>query len=168
MGFESILFERPEAGSGDEPEEPDFFADLNLDQVLASMTAGRGHYELTPLFCTPLHEVDAVLYRHEVLRDLEQREVLESLGRFAEAMRRMRRHLDQAQKLHYQLQKQAWFLDAAGIYCQAVRALAAELAAGEVTSRGFRGFRDYLARYADSERFTALAAETQALKEGLA
>jgi DNA mismatch repair protein MutS len=168
MGFESILFERPEAGSGGEPEEPNFFADLNLDQVLVSMTAGRGQYELAPLFCTPLHDVDAVLYRHEVLRDLEEREVLEPVGRFAEAMRRMRQHLEQAQKLHYQLQKQGWFLDAAGIYCQVVRSLAAELAAGEVTSRGFHGFRDYLARYADSERFTSLAAETQALKERLA
>jgi DNA mismatch repair protein MutS len=168
MGFESILFERPEAGSGDGPAVPDFFADLNLDQVLASMTAGRGQYELEPLFCTPLHDVDAVVYRHEVLRDLEKRGVLDPVGRFAEAMRGMRQHLGQAQKLHYQLQRQAWFLDAAGIYCQAVRALAGELAAGEVTSRGFCGFRDYLARYADSERFTSLAAETQALKDAFA
>ena len=52
----------------------------------------------------------------------------------------MRQHLGQAQKLHYKLQKQAWFLDAAGIYCTAVRALARELAACEVSSRGFRGF----------------------------
>jgi DNA mismatch repair protein MutS len=37
-----------------------------------------------------------------------------------------------------------------------------------VTSRGFRGFRGYLARYAGSERFTSLVAETQALKNALA
>ena len=82
-------------------------------------------------------------------------------------MRRMRKHLEQAQKLHYKLQKQAWFLDAAEIYCQAVRALAAALAAGEVTSRGFDGFRRYVAGYAGSEHFTSLAAQTQALKEAL-
>jgi hypothetical protein len=40
--FESILFERAGAGPGVAgPEQPDFFADLNLDQVLESMTAGR-------------------------------------------------------------------------------------------------------------------------------
>jgi DNA mismatch repair protein MutS len=164
--FESILFEQPVPGPGaGGPEQPEFFADLNLDQVLKSMTAGREQYDLEPLFCTPLHEVSAVQYRHEVLRDLETREVLDPVGRFAEAMRRMRQHLGQAQKLHYKLQKQAWFLDAAGIYCTAVRALAGELAACEVSSRGFRGFRGYLGEYAGSEGFASLAAQTQALKE---
>jgi hypothetical protein len=132
------------------------------------MTAGREQYDLAPFFCTPLHEADAVRYRHEVLRDLEKREVLESVNGFAEKMRRMRQHLEQAQKLHYKLQKQAWFLDAAGIYCQAVRVLAEELAGRDVTSRGFGRFRRYLAGYAASEPFTSLAEETAALKDALA
>ncbi|MGH3255388.1 MAG: MutS-related protein [Streptosporangiaceae bacterium] len=167
--FESILFEQPRAGSGvGGPEEPDSFADLNLDQVLESLIAGREQYELKPIFYVPLHEVDAVRYRHEVLRDLEKREVLEPVTRFAETMRQMREHLVQVRKLHYQLQKQAWFLDAAEIYCTAVRALAEELAPRDVTSRGFRRFRSYLAEYGDSERFNSLAAETQTLKEALA
>jgi DNA mismatch repair protein MutS len=169
MRFGSILFGPPGGGSGAGGlEEPDFFVDLNLDQVLRSMTAGREQYELKPLFYAPLHEADAVRYRHEVLRDLEKREVLEPVSRFAETMRRMREHLVQVQKLHYQLQKQAWFLDAAGIYCEAVGVLAEELAVREVTSRGFRRFRRYLAGYAGCERFTSLAAETQALKDALA
>lgn len=169
MGFESILFEQPRAGSGvADPEEPDYFVDLNLDQVLESMTAGREQYELKPLFCTPLHDAGAVGYRHQVLHDLEKREVLESVNRFAEAMQRMRQHLEQVQKLHYQLQKQAWFLDAVEIYCEAVRALAEELAARDVTSRGFHRLRRYLAEYAGFERFTSLAAETQSLKDALA
>jgi len=169
MRFESILYDQPGAGPGDgEPEEPDYFADLNLDQVLASMTTGREQYKLKPFFWTPLHDVDAVQYRHEVLRDLEKREVLESVRRFAETMQRMRQHLEQAQKLYYQLQKQAWFLDAVEIYCEAVRVLAEEVAARDVTSRGFRRFRRYLAEYAGSGRFTSLAAETQALKDAFA
>ena len=167
--FESILFGQPGAGSGGgRLEEPDFFTDLNLDQVLWSMTAGREQYQLNPLFYAPLHDVDTVRYRHEVFRDLEEREVLEPVNRFAETMRRMREHLVEVQRLHYQLQKQAWFLDAVEIYCRAVRTLAEELAVREVTSRGFHRFRHYLADYASSERFTSLAAETQALKEALA
>ena len=167
--FQSILFEQPATGAGvDGLPEPDFFADLNLDQVLESMTAGRKQYELKPFFYAPLHDVAAVRYRHEVLRDLEQPAVLESVTRFAETMRRMREHLAEADKLHYPLQKQAWFLDAVEIYCEAVRSLAAELGGLDVTSRGFQGLRDYLAGYAASGRFTSLAAQTQALKEALA
>jgi len=166
--FESILFEQPGARpEADASAVPGFFGDLNLDQVLKSMSAGREQYDLDPLFCAPLRHVDAVVYRHEVLRDLEKREVLEPVSRFAEAMRRMRQHLEQAHKLHYRLQKEAWFLDAVEIYCQAVRGLAEELASGEVTSRGFHGFRRYLAGYVDSEPFTSLTAQTRALMDAL-
>ena len=83
-------------------------------------------------------------------------------------MRRMREHLAEAEKLHYPLQKQAWFLDAVEIYCEAVCSLAEELGGLDVASRGFQGLGDYLAGYAASGRFTSLAAQTQALKEALA
>lgn len=167
--FQSILFEQTASGAGvDGLQEPDFFADLNLDQVLKSMTAGREQYQLKPFFYAPLHDVAAVRYRHEVLRDLEEPAVLESVTRFAETMGRMREHLAQAEKLHYPLQKQAWFRDAVEIYCDAVSSLAEELGGLDVASRGFQGLRDYLAEYAASERFTSLAAQTQALKEALA
>ena len=167
--FLSVLSEQPATGAGvDGLQEPDFFADLNLDQVLKLMTAGRKQYDLEPFFYAPLHDVAAVRYRHEVLRDLEQPGVLESVRRFAETMRRMREHLAQAEKLHYALQKQAWFLDAVEIYCQAVRSLAEELGGLDVTSGGLQGLRDYLAWYAASEGFTSLAAQTRALKEALA
>ena len=166
-GFESILFDRPGSGVGG-PREPDFFADLNLDQVLESMTAGREQYDLRPFFFAPLTEVAAVRYRHEVLRDLENAEVLEPVRKFAGSMRLMREHLAQAGKLRYQLQKQSWFLDAVAVYCDAVRSLAANLAECPLSSRGFRELRDYLGEHVVSERFASLAAETMALKDALA
>jgi DNA mismatch repair protein MutS len=166
MACGSILF--PGEVPPLELEEPDFFVDLNLGQVLASLLAGREQYELKPFFYTPLHDVAAVRHRHEVLRDLEQPDVLESITRFASAMGRTRAHVAQVEKLHHPLQKQAWMRDAIEIYCQAVGSLAADLAEQHVTSHVFTGLRDYLAEYAASERFTSLAADTQALKDALA
>ncbi len=90
--FQSILFEGPQGGADvDGLEEPDVFADLNLDQVLESMTAGREQYELRPFFYAPLHEVAAVRYRHEVLRDLEKPDVLASIDGLARSRPRRRR-----------------------------------------------------------------------------
>jgi hypothetical protein len=166
--FESVLFERGgEVADIDEPQEPDFFVDLNLDQVLEALTAGREQYELDAFFFAPLHDVAGVRYRHEVLRDLEKPDVLASVTAFAEAMELMRRHLGQVEKLYYPLQKQAWFRDAIEIYCEAVRALAQDLPERGVTSRGLRGLGDYLAAYAASEAFASLAAETQNAKDAL-
>jgi hypothetical protein len=55
-----------------------------------SITAGRADYDLEPFFYTPLHDVDAVRYRHAVLRDLEKDAVFEAVRAFAQQMRSMR------------------------------------------------------------------------------
>jgi hypothetical protein len=167
--FHSILFDRTEDDVDSSAlEEPSFFADLNLDQVFKSMTAGRAEYDLEPFFYAPLHDVAAVEYRHEVLRDLENEAVFESVKEFARTMRRMRDHLAQAEKLRYGYQKERWFLDAVEIYCDAVRSLADEFTHLEVNSHGFQAFREYLVGYTESDGFASLAAEAQALKEALA
>jgi DNA mismatch repair protein MutS len=167
--FHSILFERPEDGLGvDKRGEPSFFADLNLDQILESMTTGREEYRLKPFFYTPLHDVEAVQYRQEILRDLEQQAVSETVRAFARSMREMRQHLAQARKLHYKYQQERWFLDAVKIYCDAVRTLTVGLTRLNVNSRGFLALRTYLTHYVKSTDFTSLAAETQELQDDLA
>ncbi len=110
-----------------ERAEPPFFSDFNLDQVVESITASCAEYNLKPFFYKPLRDVEAVQYRHAVLRDLERDAVFESVRAFAQQMRSMREHLAQADKLHYQYPKERWFLDAVGIYCHAVSSLTDEL-----------------------------------------
>jgi DNA mismatch repair protein MutS len=158
----SILFERPDgAAAADRAREPGFFGDLNLDQIVKSITDGRDEYRLTQFFYTPLHEAQAVRYRHEVMRDLEQEPVLESVQAFATRMREMRELLAQAHALRYKYQRERWFLDAVAVYCQAVADFSKDLADLDVTSRGFRALRKYLAEYAASESLTTLASETR-------
>jgi len=171
--FHSILVDQPAGGAETgAPIEPAFFPDLNLDQVLEPMTAGREEYDLKPFFYAPLRDVSAVRYRHEVLRDLEKPPVLAAVEAFAEQLRSMREHLAQAERLHYQRQKQRWFLDAVGIYCDAVASLTAALTAleagAEIASRGLRAFGAYLVAYVASDGFTALQGETRALQDALA
>ena len=166
-GFQSILLERLDRRASTVPQQPEYFVDLNLDQVLESLTRGREHYDLKPFFYEPLHDAATVRYRHEVLRDLEKAEVLALIRRFAGTMARMRGLLEQIDQLHYRLEKQAWFVDAIEIYCEAAHSLARDLSEHELTSRGLCALRDYLADYVASERFTSLQAETQALKRAL-
>ncbi|PZR98272.1 MAG: DNA mismatch repair protein MutS [Chloroflexi bacterium] len=132
------------------------------------MTTGRDEYKLKPFFYAPLHAVTAVEYRHEILRDLEQESVLESVGEFAERMRTMREHRAKAEKLHYRYHKERWFLDAVDIYCGCVSALTEDITRLDLSARGFLALRDYLTHYTGSDSFTSLAAETQKLKDALA
>jgi DNA mismatch repair protein MutS len=165
--FRSVLFER-DVDLRKRPQEPAFFGDLHFDQVLDGLAAGREEYDLAPFFYRPLHEVEAVRYRHHVLGDLERNGVLEAVREFAGEMRRMRSYLALVEKLYYARQKQRWFLEAVAVYCGAVRSLADRLSGLELRSTGLIGLRDYLTAYAASEAFTSLRAETGEVKDDLA
>jgi DNA mismatch repair protein MutS len=167
--FRSILFEPPRPpGDRGQAAQPACFHDLNLDQVVASVTRGREEYDLAPFFNQPLRDLGSIAYRHEVFRDLEEPAVWECVRAFAVGMRSVRDHLAQAAKLHYRRQQQFWFLDAVGAYAQAVIALRDGLAAAGVRSRGFSALRAYLAAYTASPAFTTLTAEHEQVQAGLA
>jgi len=165
MTFHSILFEKTEGSITKETvEAPSFFINLNLDQVINAITAGREEYNLKPFFYTSLNNIDGIKYRHEVMQDLENKVLFEQIKSFAQKMHAMREHLSQADKLSYKYQKERWFLDAVEIYCEAVHCLADDLSHGDLKSSGFQALRDYIASYAGSDLYTSLLAETKKLK----
>jgi DNA mismatch repair protein MutS len=168
MTFHSILFERNDDRlRAEKAEAPAFFRDLNLDQIIDAVTASKQAYDLKPFFYTSLQTIDAIKYRHEVLKDLESSPVLQHINAFAQGMRAVRDHIAQAEKLSYKYQKQSWLLDAVAIYCDIVNRLAHDLSTAEMESRGLSDFRDYLINYTESGGFSALLAETQKLKADL-
>ena len=167
--FYSILFRRPSDWLGDDAlSAPEFFSDLNCDQIVDAITAGRDEYNLKPFFHACLSRVEAIQYRHEVMQDLDRPPLYERVISFAGKMREVREHRIQVQKMYYQEQKQAWFLDGVDNYCEAIKSFAPELANLELQSRGFLAFRDYLGGYSRSARFGALLSQTKKLKAALA
>ncbi|MGO9005618.1 MAG: MutS-related protein [Beijerinckiaceae bacterium] len=169
MDFHSILFKDEADRPGAEKlEAPDFFVDLNLDQIVAVVTAGKQEYDLRSYFYLPLRDIDAITWRHEIAKDLENADLFDSITAFAQNMRTMRQHIAQAEKLHYKLQKERWFLDAVAIYCDAVNRLVHDLSLTDVGSRGLLAFREYATWYAESERFTSLREQTKKLEADLA
>ncbi|MGA2013056.1 MAG: DNA mismatch repair protein MutS, partial [Solirubrobacteraceae bacterium] len=165
----SILFEHgedDERGVEGSPE-PSCFRDLHLDQIVASLTSGRGEYRLEPFFYRTLRDVEAVRYRHQVVGELERADVREAVEAFARAMSRMREQLAVIGELTYDLQRQRWFLAAVASYCDGVGACAQRLGALELRSRGLVSFARYLAAYAASDEFQTLQAETVELEAEL-
>jgi DNA mismatch repair ATPase MutS len=168
MTFHSILFEKTEDSINEEAvETPVFFIDLNLDQVIDALTAGRQEYNLKPFFHTPLTNLDEIKYRHEIFRDFENMVLLENIKSFAQKMRTMRRYLALGEKLYYKYHKEGWFLETVEVYCEAVSCLVHDLSLIDLKSRGLLAFREYLTNYAGSERFISLLAETKRLKGDL-
>jgi len=169
MTFHSILFSRAEDRPPLEPSAaPAFFADLNLDQLIEAITAGKQAYNLQPFFYAPLADIDAIHYRQEVMQELEDETLMAAIQAFAKKMGHVRSYLDLVEKLDHSYNRAGWFLEAVIDYGDAVRNLAANLDEAHPQSRGLAGFHDYLADYIASEAFTALMGETKALKAALA
>lgn len=162
--FDSILFRGAhDSRERSTPDAPDFFHDLNLDQIVHTITSNWQAYDLTPFFHTPLNDLDAIAYRQEVMLDLEDKSLMQAVRSFSQRMRTMRQHLYQAKHLSDKHEKEGWFLAAVGLYCEAVEQLSQELAELHLVSRGMRAFREFLAAYAHSGAFGTLATEARGL-----
>jgi DNA mismatch repair protein MutS len=169
-----LLSEEASAGEHETTERPDdehdrsFARDLNFDQIVASIAGKRERRELiTNVLFSRLRDAETVRYRQEIFADLEDPALFGHVASFAERMSQVRAHLGQLAKMQYRYYREGWFLDAASIYCDAIQSLAEQLAPAQITSRGLRAFRDYVASYAASAGFTALVSETRARREAL-
>ncbi len=165
---QSILFESHDSGNlGEKVEPPAFFRDLNLNQIVDAITAGREEYNLKPFFYTRLTDLAAIVYRQEIMRDLESEPLFADIKSFSNRMHSMRNHLAAAQNWRYQYSKERWFLDAVETYCEAAVELQRDLERGAPHSRGLRNFENYLAQYVESDRFKTLCREAENVKSGL-
>ena len=169
MSFRSILNSSSESGPRAEiVEAPACFADLNLDQVVAAITAGKEEYNLRPFFYEPLTSREAIEYRQDVMRDLEDHALFAAAIAFANNIRSVRERLAQAATLHYRRQKEIWLLDAIDLYCHAVEESHSQFRSSTSISDGLSGYIDFLAAYLVSEDFQRLVGGVNTLKERLA
>lgn len=68
-GFASILFPSEYADLTLAEAEPDYFPDLNLDQLVVQLCRGRSLERLQPLFWTRLSTVETVHYRQSAIAE---------------------------------------------------------------------------------------------------
>jgi len=169
IAFQSILFDEPEIGTNiDNLQAPEFFKDLYLDQVVQAITEDWKDYNLAPFFHLRLNDLDAISYRQEVMRDLEDVRLMDAIKSFSAQMRTMRERLKQAKDLYFKYATERAFLGAVGIYYEAIQCLIRKLSAVDLQSRGLHTFREYLRSYAGSTSFVNLIAEGEKLKLDLA
>lgn len=166
--FESILYEcgadRPAAAL---VTPPHYFRDLNLDQIVDAITAGREDYDLKPFFYDRLTTVLTIQYRHEVMRDLEDQNILSCIETFAAGMRVMRAKLVQMNKLYYKYHKERWLVHSVEVYCATIRTLRDAVLRLAVSSRGLLAIRKYLTLYVESERFVQIESAASGLAADL-
>jgi DNA mismatch repair ATPase MutS len=162
MEFKSILNTDPGKQTFNN-EMPDFFTDLNLDQVIHAITYGKEEYDLESYFYSPVPDKNEILYRQEIMKDLENPQLFSFLVAFAERMQKMRFEITESAQSAYPYEKERLFLDAVEIYCTAIDTLYNNLSQVKLTAQGLISFREYLEIYKQSAEFLSLLGETKSL-----
>jgi DNA mismatch repair ATPase MutS len=165
--FESILFKsgRQDIYPADNALEPVFFADLNLDQLVAAIIHGKEDYNLAPFFYQPLQSNESVVYRQQVMADLDNQQLVACINGFTEKMRAIWGILRQTQKLHYHFHKLRWFLESVISYCQLIETFTAELDLCITKSAGFHSFKVFLQHYTSGAEFRSLQTTAHRIRE---
>jgi DNA mismatch repair protein MutS len=165
LSFWSIL--SPQGPFQEKREEPAFFSDLNLDQLVEAITHPKKDYDLKPYYYSTVPNKECIRYRQEVFRDLEDPNVMRHIVLFTMQMSRVTRYERMIEKLSFEHHRKGWFLEAVLAYCEAVRELEQGLSDGRVSSRGLGEFREYLGNYVHSPEFQLLFTEACEVKKAL-
>ncbi len=164
--FPGILYPGP--APDEVGEDPEYFGDLRLDDVEASIASGREGYRLEPFFRARCPDVATVAYRQDVFRDLEDQGTAQAVRAFAAGMEETRRCLSRLSKHHYAIEGQWWLLQAGLAYRRAVDALRDALTRCPVRSAALLATRRMLEAYTASDAFRAVARDADAAAAALA
>ncbi|MFC6937903.1 hypothetical protein ACFQHO_51620 [Actinomadura yumaensis] len=167
MSVRSILFGSVEDAGDPGGAEPEYFRDLNLDQVAGAVAEAAGSPDVAPYFHRPLHDPAQVVHRQRIFRDLEDPAVLAVAERFTASMARTRTRLDALARRKHPPQADRWFLEIVLDHTAAVEGLGEGLDAAGVASPGLRTLRDDIAALASSAPFNELREGAARLRDRL-
>lgn len=161
----SLLF--PGGAPEQQPEPPDCFGDLNLDQVDDWLAKNRDAFTIHRAFRTLLEDPRLINFRLDVFDDLADGGTARSLTAFNDAMRMVRRLAVAASKSEDRHVAEGFLMRAIGEYVTAVRAVGDDLDRQPIRSAGLVAVRDYLAGYQRSEGFQRMARDNEDLDHRL-
>lgn len=171
--FYSILFPDKSRQAG-LTQMPDYFKDVNLDQVVASVLKGQSEYALESFFYTPLKDAGTIVYRQDIMRDMEETELQKQIKQFAKTIfstdkkiKDIQNHIGNPESLQNNYLTKGRFLHYAQQYCHAIGFMIDEISTKSLKSAGLAEFQDYLKDYAVSETFVSLSSQAEALKSRL-
>lgn len=151
----------------DDAEQPAYFRDLFLDQIVTAAARNREDHDLDPLYRQAADSIEEVVARQEVVRDLERGDVRTAADVFAAALRDMRAALAWRDAHRHPLQKQYRALQAARLYTAAVRDFASALKTLGPASKRLKSVGSILSELADAQGFREVEERAAATWKGL-
>ena len=170
--FFSILFEtRQQSEFPLETAQPDYFKDLNLDQIIAPVRKDGDGIDLSAHYFTVLQDLCSIRYRQAVMRDFEEPVIYEMFQRFSARIFELERYLGTVQAqltdgkaFANDYLTRSYCLSYVERYCMALENLCMKLDRNAIHSSGLLGFLSYLDDYRVSKPYCQLCQDAEHLR----
>lgn len=140
-----------------QPEKiPGVFEDTHLDQVLDVLLPRDADSDLKDVFYAPCPGKRMIVYRQEVMRALEDAEILNIFEEFCRSMQSAARLRDCGKQAHHRAQRYKYTVDSSVLYFDAVKRLLADTESKNIPSEGLMEFLKAVRECADKPQYNRL------------
>ncbi len=123
---------------------PDFYVDLNLNQIVKDLQDKGKEYDIRSLYYRFPEDYQTVCYRQEVYREIREKKLEETFHRFSKHMRDTRRYMELSEKSEDRQQYQMYYFNSLSEFTDGVELLREVLGKEQVVSTGLRELHTYM------------------------
>lgn len=138
-------------------KEPICFKDLNLDQIFSNICLLDSEKEIIPYFYTPTRNIDIIMYRQDIFKDLENRDNYYRLVSFFYSISQT--YFDYKKivfESNYSYCDKRVHLELVSKYVNEIKKCHEYLSNADITSKGLIGLKVYLDNYIKTNKFMEL------------
>lgn len=154
--------------------EPCYFKNLNLDQIVGSITNEKSDYDLKSFFYSPLRHPETLNYRQSIIEDLANPDFFKTSEAFSEKIFALNNEFNQCVKNmecsregKTDYLEKGKYIDYIESYCEEVRSYYACMKHTDLKSSGFLALAKYFGDTIQSDGFKTLNETTFRLKDEL-
>lgn len=139
----------------------EMLTDLNMNQLIYSVSNGRNREFIEALLQTPLNDPEEVYFRQAVFRDLECEALRNGVFSLVGTLEHVEEKLASLEKLVNEEQKEALFLNVVNKYCNAINDFYEVLKKVSLKSDGFKMVLTCFEKYVTSDFYHVMNEENQ-------
>ena len=127
-----------------QPVMPEYFLDLNLNQIVRELQEKAKDYDIRRMFFQMPKDYETVLYRQAIYREIRQKQLEIPMETFSKKMRETREYKERHEKVEDKQQYQMYWFNAVSAYVDGVELLRSALLERKAESEGLAGLLTYL------------------------
>lgn len=146
---------------------PEYFLDLNLNQIVRELQDKAKEYDIRSMYYRFPKDYETVCYRQEIYREIRGKQLEGMFLAFAKKMREVRWYKERHGEIENRFQYQTYFFNAVDCFIEGVEELKEQLCQVQPASEGLAGLLHYFEELCEKEAWKECRTAAKKLREML-